>query len=121
MQIPPRHDRVVVPDPGVNRRERRYTFALPGEVLEDQSLSFAEKRAILAEWASDRSAVESYPTLRRLAGTTFPVTFASVMDARRRLDELAGFGSAGTSGADKVGQVLAADFGRRQRVDGAPK
>ena len=35
-------------------------------------------------------AVESFPTLRHLPGTPFPVTFSSIMDARLRLDRLVG-------------------------------
>ena len=51
-------------------------------MVEDPSLSIAERRAILSEWASDASAVESFPTLRLLPGTSFPATFACVMDTR---------------------------------------
>ena len=74
MRFHPGHNRMVVSSTTVPGRDRVRTFALPGEVLEDPSLSVAEKRAILAEWASDLSAVESYPALRLLPGTTFPVT-----------------------------------------------
>lgn len=84
MHVHPEHDRVVEPIPSNCNRN----FSLPYEVIDDPSLSHAEKRAILAEWASDRSAVESYPTLRRLSGTMFPVTLSSVMDARLKLDEM---------------------------------
>jgi hypothetical protein len=61
-------------------------FAFPHEVVDDPSLSSSEKRAILCQWASDRCAVESFPTLRWLPGTTFPVTFSAVMDALGQLD-----------------------------------
>jgi hypothetical protein len=64
-------------------------FAFPLEVVDDPSFSFGEKRAILCEWASDRCAVESFPTLRWLQGTTFPVTFSAVMDALAHLDRIA--------------------------------
>jgi len=41
-------------------------FSDPGEVLDHPSLSHAERRAILASWASDIRAVEDAPWLRRL-------------------------------------------------------
>ncbi|WP_336492853.1 hypothetical protein, partial [Methylobacterium nigriterrae] len=43
-------------------------FRHPREVLAYPGLSKAEKRAILASWASDARAVESCPTLRCLPG-----------------------------------------------------
>src|SRR5689334_3016827 len=64
----------------------RYTF--PHEVVDDPSLSPAQKREILSAWASDASAVESFPTLRQLPGSDFPVTLSAVMDARYRLDRM---------------------------------
>src|SRR5579871_1031405 len=66
MSLHPRHDRMVVPGTTVPAHARVRTFSLPFEVVEEPSLCLADKRAILAEWASDRSAVESWPTLRRL-------------------------------------------------------
>lgn len=66
-----------------------WTFSFPHEVVDDPSLGFDQKRAILAQWASDACAVESLPTLRLLPGTTFPVTYSSIMDARARLEGLA--------------------------------
>jgi hypothetical protein len=82
MRLRPMHDRVVV------RKDSRQSFSLPDELVDDPSFSIVEKCEILAEWASDRSAVESYPSLRWLPGTSFPVTFSSVMDARRKLDKV---------------------------------
>ena len=93
MRLHPGHDRMVVPNTTVPAHDRVGTFTLPLEVVEDPSLSVAEKRVILAEWESDFSAVKSWPTLRRLRGTTFPVTFSSIVDARQRLDELIARGS----------------------------
>jgi len=43
-------------------------YQRPEEVLADRHLSKAQKRAILAEWASDASAVESVPALRQFRG-----------------------------------------------------
>lgn len=72
----------------------KWDFAFPDEVVDDPSFSCAEKREILCEWASDRCAVESFPTLRWLPGTTFPVTFSAVMDALGQLDRIADYRAA---------------------------
>jgi hypothetical protein len=52
-------------------------FDHPRDVLADATLSRAEKRAILASWASDAAAVTSCPSLRAIPGTKswkpFPV------------------------------------------------
>jgi len=92
---------------GGNRR-----FAFPHEVVEDPSLSIAEKRAILSEWASDASAVESFPTLRLLPGTSFPVTFACVMDARDQLDRK--IAESLESDEENIHRLVVADFARRR-------
>ena len=92
---------------GSNRR-----FAFPHEVVEDPSLSIAEKRAILSEWASDASAIESYPTLRLLPGTSFPVTFASVMDARDQLDRK--IAESLEMDDEPMHRLVVADFARRR-------
>ena len=42
-------------------------FDHPKDVLGDPSLSVSEKRAILASWASDASAIASCPALRASA------------------------------------------------------
>ncbi len=87
-------------------------FAFPHEVVDDPSLGLTDKRAILAEWASDACAVESFPTLRLLPGTSFPVTFSAVMDARDQLDRL----TARTSGERELQRrVVIADFARNRR------
>ena len=61
-------------------------FAHPSEVISDPDLTLAEKRAILAPWASDACAVEAVPALRQAPGTS-PVRFDEIMDALRTLDE----------------------------------
>lgn len=61
-------------------------FSHPDDVLKDPWLDDDDKRAILASWASDASAVEGQPTLRWLLGTDAPVRLDDVLDARRRLD-----------------------------------
>jgi hypothetical protein len=69
-----------------NAGSRRFSF--PHEVAIDPALSITDKRALLCEWASDACAVESFPTLRLLPGTSFPVTFSAIMDALGELDRL---------------------------------
>jgi hypothetical protein len=72
-------------DPELGRipHPARY-FRHPREVVQDATLTTAEKRAILSSWASDACAVESTPALRELAGCAVP--FDDVIDALRELD-----------------------------------
>jgi hypothetical protein len=90
----------------------RRHFAFPHEVVDDPSFSLSEKRAILSEWASDACAVESFPTLRWLPGTSFPVTFSAVMDARQWLDRIGA--QTETNDDDLVERGVLADFARRK-------
>jgi hypothetical protein len=64
-------------------------FTSPDDVLKDPHLTFAQKRAILASWASDASAVQDEPTLRWLLGTPEPVPYSDVRDALLRLERRA--------------------------------
>jgi len=60
-------------------------FAHPMQVVRDRHLTLAEKRAILASWASDACAVEAAPDLRATpSGQT--VRWDDIMDALRVLD-----------------------------------
>jgi hypothetical protein len=61
-------------------------FDHPREVLADASLSVWEKRAILASWASDASAVASCPSLRAPASLKAPVTIDEILAALCELD-----------------------------------
>jgi hypothetical protein len=90
-----------------------YTF--PHEVVEDPSLGTDQKRAILSEWASDASAVESFPTLRHLPGTPFPVTLSSIMDARLHLDRSVVYLSETDEEALPPCEVI--DFAKRRRFE----
>lgn len=63
-------------------------FAQPMDVISDPDLTFSEKRAILAAWASDTCAVEAVPALRCAPGHA-PVQFDDIMDALRLLDRQA--------------------------------
>lgn len=62
-------------------------FRHPREVLAHPLLSRADKRAILASWASDASALENAPALRCLAGCRAePVPVDTVLAALGTLD-----------------------------------
>jgi hypothetical protein len=60
-------------------------FSHPSEVLDHPELSHAERRAILASWASDARAVEGAHWMR-CVDNGFVVTLAEVLDALRKLD-----------------------------------
>ena len=61
-------------------------FDHPRDVVAAKTLSLAEKRAILASWASDAAAVTSNPALRELAGTRRIVTIDEILEALSMLD-----------------------------------
>jgi hypothetical protein len=61
-------------------------FEQPMKVVDDPDLTLAEKRAILAWWASDAGTAEATPALRQLPDTGRKVGFDDVMDALRALD-----------------------------------
>lgn len=58
----------------------------PRDVVSDPTLSLAEKRAILAAWASDASAIASCPSLRAPEGLRAPVTIDEILEALCALD-----------------------------------
>lgn len=62
-------------------------FEHPREVVSDPALSLSEKRAILASWASDASAIASCPSLRAPEGLKAPVTIDEILEALCELDE----------------------------------
>jgi hypothetical protein len=61
-------------------------FEHPRDVVVHSSLTLAEKRAILASWASDASAIASCPALRAPAGLKAPVTIDEILEALCELD-----------------------------------
>jgi hypothetical protein len=61
-------------------------FDHPRDVLGDVTLSRAEKRAILASWASDAAAVDSCPSLRAIPGGKRPVSVDEILEALSSLD-----------------------------------
>jgi hypothetical protein len=98
--------------------EDHHRFSFPHEVVDDPALSITQKREILSEWASDACAVASFPTLRQLPGTTFPVTFSSIMDARAELDRRTYMhGEDDKRFRREMGRLVVADFARRAKTD----
>lgn len=61
-------------------------FEHPRDVVSHPALSQSEKRAILASWASDASAIASCPSLRSPEGLTAPVTIDEILEALCALD-----------------------------------
>jgi hypothetical protein len=61
-------------------------FDHPRDVLAHSSLTISEKRAILASWASDASAIASCPALRAPAGLKAAVTIDEIFEALSELD-----------------------------------
>ena len=61
-------------------------FDHPKDVLADPSLSGSAKRAILASWASDASAIACCPSLRAPTGLKAPVTIDEILEALCELD-----------------------------------
>ena len=65
-------------------------YSHPSDVVRDDDLTVSEKRAILASWASDASAVVSNPALRRAPSMNRHVAFDEIMEALRSLDTVIG-------------------------------
>jgi len=61
-------------------------FERPRDVISHPGLSLAEKRAILASWASDASAIASCPALRAPEGLKAPVSIDDILEALCALD-----------------------------------
>jgi hypothetical protein len=61
-------------------------FADPSEVVDDPDLTLAEKRAILASWASDAQAARDGPALRQIPTTGRIVPIDDILAALRSLD-----------------------------------
>ena len=61
-------------------------YRRPADVLGDPVLDRPGKRAALAAWASDASAVRDEPTLRWLLGTPSPVPLTEIRAALDALD-----------------------------------
>jgi hypothetical protein len=93
-------------------------FGHPSEVVNDPDLTLAEKRAILASWASDACAVEAAPALRRSPAAAKPVAFDDIMDALRTLDkQVEGRKTAPPHYRRVLARRFPGVFGRRSRDD----
>ena len=90
-------------------------FDHPREVLKDPHLSDSDKRAILASWASDASAVRDEPTKRWLLGTPEPVSLTDILDAMASLDR--GLGRRPSLGTPPLAAFRVAPS-ERQRQEG---
>ena len=66
-------------------QENHAVFAHPDEVVDDQELTLADKRSLLASWASDALAVEDSPSLRQLPSGAV-VRVDDIMAALKSLD-----------------------------------
>lgn len=62
------------------------SFDHPKDVVAHPKLSLAEKRAILASWASDAAAITSCPSLRALEPLKHPVSIDEIFEALQALD-----------------------------------
>lgn len=62
-------------------------FEHPRDIVSHTALSLSEKRAILALWASDASAISSCTLLRAPEGLKAPVTIDEILEALRALDK----------------------------------
>jgi len=70
-------------------------FLHPFDVARHPSLEPEVKRAILASWASDRSAVRDRPALRKPPGAKRAVPIDDVLAAMQSLDDGRGAGLPG--------------------------
>ena len=95
-------------------------FRHPRAVLAHPGLSRAEKRAVLASWASDARAVESCPTLRCLPGCRAePVPIDEILAALQALDD-GGLNGGGLNGGGLDDGTSGDDAApRRPRFPGA--
>ncbi|MEA2994792.1 MAG: hypothetical protein QOG74_341 [Alphaproteobacteria bacterium] len=90
-------------------------FAHPLDVVRDHDLTFNEKRAILASWASDARALEAAPALHRTQEGG-AILFDEIMDALRVLGREAGDGPKPPPHYRRVlANRVAGVFGRKSR------
>ncbi|MCS3893355.1 hypothetical protein M2171_002488 [Bradyrhizobium japonicum USDA 38] len=61
-------------------------FEHPRDGVSHLALTLSEKKAILASWASDASAIASCPSLRAPEGLKAPVTIDVILEALCALD-----------------------------------
>ena len=63
-----------------------HPFTHPHQVLGHALLSRGQKRALLAEWASDACSVKGRPGWRQIPGSGAVVVIDDILDALRALD-----------------------------------
>jgi hypothetical protein len=68
------------------RHRPSHSFTHPHQVLGHALLSRGEKRALLAEWASDTCSVEGRPGWRQIPGSGAVVVIDDILDALTVLD-----------------------------------
>ena len=68
------------------RHRPSHRFTHPHQVLGHALLSRGEKRALLAEWASDACSAEGRPGWRQIPGSGAVVVIDDILDALRALD-----------------------------------
>ena len=68
------------------RHRPGHPFTHPHQVLGHALLSRGEKRALLAEWASDACSVEGRPGWRQIPGSGAVVVIDDILNALRTLD-----------------------------------
>lgn len=68
--------------------QRIWTFSHPADVLACPDMSLGEKRSLLADWASDRHAVENVPAMRQLPSGAI-VSLDAILAGLRELDQAA--------------------------------
>jgi hypothetical protein len=61
-------------------------FEHPKDVVRHEGLTLSEKRAVLASWASDASAIKSCPSMRSPKGLKQPVSIDVILEALCELD-----------------------------------
>ena len=69
-----------------SRHRSSHPFTHPHQVLGHALLSRGEKRALLAEWASDACSVEGRPGWRQIPGSGAVVVIDDILAALRALD-----------------------------------
>jgi hypothetical protein len=77
-------------------------FGHPLDVVRDPDMTVAEKRAVLASWASDACAIATNPALQA-ATTGNAISYDDIIDALQSLD------------VDPSSNTVTYDFKRRQR------
>ena len=93
---------------------KAHSFGHPDQVVDDHELTLADKRALLASWASDALVVEGEPSLRQLASGAI-VRVGDILAALKSLD-LSERGDAGSSFPKSFARRRINPSSRRRRL-----